>query len=226
MGARTAEQKAVAGPGAERTVNAAIRSFLEGNPDAVLEVLQRRVAAVVEAAGLLRRLFGRDAGRDPAIAAIAEIVVHERRRARGELSLARDGSFDRDRIRAVLSASCDLLLLCGRCSDRVDVYGLRADPAGASAVVELLFSAARSLLDAVSSVRSGTSPAVVSSCTDARRFVDEAGAMLDRTLSALFASDQSELGMVEWKDICDVLEAVLRKCRTVADSVQALGSQP
>jgi hypothetical protein len=64
------------------------------------------------------------------------------------------------------------------------------------------------------------------SCTDARRFVDDAGAILDRTLSALFASDQSELGMVEWKDICDLLEAALRKCRTVADSVQALGSQP
>jgi hypothetical protein len=204
---------------------ATVRSMLERNSQVVHAALQRRAAAAVEAAGLVRGLFEDASSRGSAIAAITGIVGREKTRDRVEfdtLHRACDEMGERNRVVSLICTLSEILVLCRRCSERVDVYRLESDPAGAREIAEGLSETAQQLRVAIGELGSTDAPIALSACKEARRRIDTAKAELDRTLAALFSDGRRPLEIVEWKDICEILEAALERWKNASEIVEVL----
>ena len=120
-----------------------------------------------------------------------------------------------------LAASCDDVVdIAEEVSDKIELYRVGTVTDQAKRIGELAASAGMELSRALAEFENRD---VAKSRLEVHRLENEADQVGREALSALFAGDgQNAIDVIKWKEIYDLLEAILDKCEHVANVLEGI----
>ena len=174
-------------------------------------------------ARLLHQLFQETHRLDEHAAAI-KAVEHEADDLTREIIGRIDRTFvtpiDREDIHLLASRLDNVIDLLDGTARRAQVFRIRHTHTSAHRLTEVLIRAGAAIENAVVSVRK---PRIVSEqMREVKRLEEEADAIYQDALAALFAGTPDPLEVIKWKDLLDLLENAMDECEDVANVLESI----
>jgi uncharacterized protein len=178
---------------------------------------------LTDSAKLLGQVFTDPAGIDQNVAAI-KTLEHEADQITHRVIQRIDQTFvtpfDREDIHTLATALDDVIDLLDGAARRVTMFGIREPREDARRLCEVLVRAATCLQEGVSNLKK--SKLVSKTNREVKLLEEEADAIYQQAMAALFTGKPDPIEVIKWKEVYDKIEDAIDRCEDVANVLESI----